>query len=82
MSAIPSGVVYESLEDQFLGSAQQLLAAQLDPLKNTATPQKTLINSMSFNSATGNYSITATIPCVSTISADGMVSIDASESFL
>lgn len=80
MSAIPSGVTYESLEDQFLGSAQQLLAAQLDPLKNTNN--KTLINSMSYNSATSNYSITATIPCVSTVSTLGEVIIDPAESFL
>lgn len=81
MTAIPSGVTYESLEDQFLGSAQQLLAAQNDPAKNPS-PAKTLINTMTYNSATNNYSVTATIPCVSTVASDGSVKIDPAESFL
>lgn len=81
MTAIPSGIVYESLEDQFLGSAQQLLATQNDSAKNPA-PAKTLINSMSYNSATNNYSITATIPCVAIVAPDGAVKIDPAESFL
>jgi len=80
MASIPAGVVYASLEDQFFASSKQLLDLQMDIVKN---PNSILmLTDFSYDSETESLTITANIPCVSTINATGEMVINAKESFL
>lgn len=81
MASLPSGVTYDSLEDRFVADAFALMAKQVG---GTATNPDgaTLINTLTYNAATGNLSVTATIPAVQTISADGTVRLNGAERFV
>lgn len=82
MAQLPTGVTYESLEDRFLADATVLLAKQTSGVNGDNPQGVTMINSLTFNAATGNYSLTATIPCDTSVdSAAGNVKVNARSVF-
>jgi len=80
MAIIPAGVVYASLEDQFLASSKQLLDLQKDIATNPTEVQ--LISDFSYDSEEEVLTVVANIPCGSSINATGEMVINAKESFL